>query len=62
MSCARSNPLATNREQYSALHLASMYSKEETVKVISLEVIIPTSLSSLFVFLFSVLQAEAMLR
>jgi hypothetical protein len=29
----RSNPLATNRELYSALHLASMYSKEETVKV-----------------------------
>jgi hypothetical protein len=62
VSCSRSNPLATNREQYSALHLASMYSKEETVKVILLGVIIATSISSLFVFLFSVWQAEALLR
>jgi hypothetical protein len=62
VSCFRSNPLATNREQYSALHLASMYSKEETVKVMSLEVIIPASLSSLLDFLFSVRQSEALLR
>ena len=26
------NPLAVNREKYSALHLASMYGKEDTVK------------------------------
>ena len=29
----RCNPLAVNREKYSALHLASMYGKEDTVKV-----------------------------
>jgi hypothetical protein len=38
-----------------------MYSKEETVKVMSLGVIIITSLSSIFVFIFSVWQAEALL-
>lgn len=27
------DPLAVNREKYSALHLASMYGKEDTVKV-----------------------------
>ena len=30
---ARCDPLAVNREKYSALHLASMYGKEDTVKV-----------------------------
>ena len=29
----RCDPLAVNREKYSALHLASMYGKEDTVKV-----------------------------
>ncbi len=38
-----------------------MYSKEETVKVMPLGVIIATSLSSLLVFLLSVWQAEALL-
>ena len=27
------DPLAKNREMYSALHLASMYSREDTIKV-----------------------------
>ena len=27
------DPLARNREMYSALHLASMYSREDTIKV-----------------------------
>ena len=33
MTGARCDPLAVNREKYSALHLASMYGKEDTVKV-----------------------------
>ncbi|XP_023333094.1 serine/threonine-protein phosphatase 6 regulatory ankyrin repeat subunit C [Eurytemora carolleeae] len=31
------DPLAVNREHYSALHLASMYSREETIKVLLLK-------------------------
>ena len=35
----RADPLAVNREQYSALHLASMYSREDTIKVSSVLVV-----------------------
>ena len=48
----RADPLAVNREQYSALHLASMYSREDTIKVTSVVVVNLLAVMGVFVDVF----------